>query len=127
MTADPAALLQQLFKAGAVAAQSFGPESRYYGLPLRSLTTPSGTQISYVSRRFIPGPAAYTVLRLYRVAQGDRVDVISAALLGNPLSYWQLCDANLAIKPPDVVAVPGAFINVTLPAGVPGSTGATGS
>lgn len=127
MTTDPSALLQQLFNAGALTPQTFGPESRYYGLPLLSLTTASGTQISYVSRRFIPPPQDFTVLQLYRVQQGDRVDVIAATLLGNPLSYWQLCDANAAIEPPDVVAVPGAFINVTLPAGVPGSTGATGS
>lgn len=127
MTTDPSALLTQLFNAGAITPQSFGPESRYYGLPLASLATPSGTQISYVSRRFIPPPADFAVLQLYRVQQGDRVDVIAASLLGNPLSYWQLCDANVAIQPPDIVAIPGAFIRVTLPAGVPGSTGATGS
>lgn len=127
MTTDPTALLQQLFNAGALTAQTFGPESRYYGLPLRSLTSASGNQISYVARRFIPPPQDFTVLQLYRVQQGDRVDVIAATLLGNPLSYWQLCDANTAIEPPDVVSAPGAFINVTLPAGVPGSTGATGS
>lgn len=127
MTTDPSTLLAQLLAAGAITPQSFGPESRYYGRPLQSLTNSSGTQISYVSRRFIPPPADYTVLQLYRVGQGDRIDVIAAALLGNPLSYWQLCDANAAIEPPDVVAVPGAFINVTLPAGIPGSSGATGS
>jgi hypothetical protein len=127
MTTDPGSLLQQLLSAGAITPQSFGPESRYYGLALLSLTTASGTQISYVSRRFIPPPQDYTVLQLYRVQQGDRVDVVSASLLGNPLSYWQLCDANVVIEPPDLVSVPGAFINVTLPAGIPGSTGATGS
>jgi hypothetical protein len=127
MTTDPASLLTQLFNAGAITTQSFGPASRYRGVPLRSITTPSGTQISYVSRRFIPPPADFTELQLYRVQQGDRVDVVAAAQLGNPLSYWQLCDANTALAPPDVVAVPGAFIRVTLPAGVPGSTGATRS
>ena len=127
MTTDPSTLLAQLFSAGAITTQSFGPESRYHGSALRSITTASGTQISYVSRRFIPPPADYTELQLYRVQQGDRVDVIAAALLGNPLSYWQLCDANAALAPPDVVARPGAFLRVTLPAGVPGSTGAARS
>jgi len=127
MTTDPAALLQELFTAGAVTQQSFGPESRYYGLPVLTLTTTSGTHNPYVSRRFIPPPQDFAVLQLYRVKQGDRVDVVAAAQLGNPLSYWQLCDANVVLEPPDLVAVPGAFINVTLPAGVPGAPGGSGS
>jgi hypothetical protein len=123
MTTDPSALLQQLLTAGAVSQQSYGPESRYYGLPLLSLTSAAGVQTSYVSRRFIPPVEDFSLLQLYRVQQGDRVDVIAGAILGNPLSYWQICDANLALQPADVVAVPGAFIEITLPAGVPGSPG----
>ena len=118
---DAAALLQQLFNAGAISQQSYGPESRYYGLPLLTQTTPAGAQISYVSRRFIPPPEDFALLQRYRVKQGDRIDVIAASILGNPLSYWQICDANLALEPDDVTAVPGAFIVITLPAGVPGA------
>jgi hypothetical protein len=118
---DAAALLQQLFNAGAVKQQSYGPESRYYGLPLLTQTTAGGAQISYVSRRFIPPPEDFALLQRYRIKQGDRIDVIAASILGNPLSYWQICDANLALEPDDVTAVPGAFIVITLPAGVPGA------
>jgi hypothetical protein len=118
---DTAALLQQLFNAGAINQQSYGPESRYYGLPLLTQTTPADAQISYVSRRFIPPPEDFALLQRYRVKQGDRIDVIAASILGNPLSYWQICDANLALEPDDVTAVPGAFIVITLPAGVPGA------
>jgi hypothetical protein len=118
---DAAALLQQLFNAGAINQQSYGPESRYYGLPLLTKTTPAGAQISYVSRRFIPPPEDFALLQRYRIKQGDRIDVIAASILGNPLSYWQICDANLALEPDDVTAVPGAFIVITLPAGVPGA------
>jgi hypothetical protein len=118
---DPTTLLQQLFSAGAISQQSYGPESRYYGLPLLTLTTPGGVQISYVSRRFIPSPTAFTTIQRYRVRQGDRVDIIAGSILGNPLSYWQICDANLAQEPDDVTAVAGAFILITLPAGVPGA------
>lgn len=85
------------------------------------MTTPAGTQVTYVSRRFIPPPQDFSLLQRYRVQQGDRVDVIAGAILGDPLSYWQICDANLALEPADVVAVPGAFISITLPAGVPGT------
>jgi hypothetical protein len=118
---DPSALLQQLFNAGAIHQQSYGPESRYYGLPLLTIATPAGGQVSYVSRRFIPAPGNFAVLQRYQVQQGDRIDVIAGSILGNPLSYWQICDANLALEPGDVTAVPGAFIVITLPAGVPGA------
>ncbi|HEU5003840.1 MAG TPA: LysM domain-containing protein [Actinomycetota bacterium] len=114
-------LLQQLLAAGAVTQQAFGPESRYVGLPIRTLAAPDGTPVSYVSRRFIAAPGAFAVLQRYRVREGDRVDVVAATLVGNPLSYWQLCDANLALEPSDLTGVPGAFIVVTLPAGVPGA------
>jgi hypothetical protein len=117
---DPSALLQQLLNAGAVNQQSYGPESRYYGLPLLNYTAPGGSQISYGSRRFIPRPEDFATLQHYRVKQGDRIDVVAASLLGNPLSYWLVCDANLATSPGDVTAVPGAFIRITLPPGVPG-------
>ena len=85
MTIDPSALLQQLFNAGAVSQPAYGPESRYYGLPLLSCATPGGGQVSYVSRRFIPPPGAFAQLQLYRVQQGDRADAVAASLLGNPL------------------------------------------
>jgi hypothetical protein len=118
---DPSTLLQQLFNAGAVNQQSYGPESRYYGLPLLSMATSDGAEIPYVSRRFIPPPGTFALLERYRVQQGDRIDVVAGSLIGNPLSYWQICDANLAVDPNDVTAAPGVFIAVTLPAGVPGS------
>jgi hypothetical protein len=118
---DASALLQQLLNAGAITNQSYGPQSRYYGLPLLSLPTAGGGSISYVSRRFIPPPETYALLQRYRVAEGDRIDVIAGSLLGNPLSYWQICDANLAIDPKDVTAVPGDLIDITMPARVPGA------
>jgi hypothetical protein len=117
---DPSTLLQQLFNAGAIPQQNFGPESRYYGLPVLMMTSPNGDHVSYVARRFIPPPSSFGVLQRYRAQQGDRIDVVAAALLGNPLSYWQICDANGAADPDDVTAVPGVFVVVPLPAGVPG-------
>jgi hypothetical protein len=117
---DASTLLQQLFAAGAIQQQNYGPESRYYGLPVLTMTLPTGDKVSYVDRRFIPPTDSFAVLQRYRVQQGDRIDVVAGALLGNPLSYWQICDANGASDPDDVTAVPGVFIVVPLPAGVPG-------
>jgi hypothetical protein len=121
LLANPSAVLQQLLTAGALPPQAFGAQSRYNGLPILTRTSSDGAQQSYVSRRFIPQPDAYGLLQRYRVQQGDRIDVIAATLLGDPLLYWQICDANLASDPNDTVATPGAFIDITLPAGVPGA------
>jgi hypothetical protein len=117
---DPSALLQQLFAAGAIPQQIFDRNSRYNGLPILTTTDARGEPVQYVSRRFIPDPGQLAVSQRYRVQQGDRIDVVAASVIGNPLSYWQICDANLAVDPDDVTASPGTFISVTLPPGVPG-------
>lgn len=118
---DASSLLDQLLNSGAVQQSSFGPESRYYGLAVASLTTEAGHQTRYVTRRFIPPVASFALLQRHRVQQGDRVDVLASTLMGDPLAYWRLCDANLALDPDDVTAAPGAFIRITLPAGIPGA------
>jgi hypothetical protein len=117
---DPATLLQQLFAAGAIPQQYFDRDSRYYGLPVLTTTDARGAAVQYVARRFIPDPQQLATIQRYRVQQGDRIDVIAAVLIGTPLSYWQICDANRVVDPTDVTAQPGTFISITLPAGVPG-------
>jgi hypothetical protein len=119
--ANPSAIIQQLFATGAIQPQAFTPQSRYYGLPVITLSTSPGEQLSYVARRLIPPPGAFGLLRRYRVLQGDRIDVIAGSLLGDPLLYWQICDANVASDPSDVTATPGALIDIALPAGVRGA------
>jgi hypothetical protein len=118
---DGATMLQQLFASGAVQQPAFTEDSRYDGLPIATLAAPDGHEVRYVTRRFIPPLEQYAVIQHYRVKQGDRVDVVAAALVGGVLLYWRLCDANLALDPDDVTAIAGAFVRVTLPPGVPGS------
>jgi hypothetical protein len=118
---DAATFLQQLVGAGAITPQTCGPESRYYGLPLLTQATPDGGLIVYGSRRFIPPRDEFALLQRHRVVAGERVDALAGSILGNPLSYWQICDANVALEPEDVTASPGSFVDITLPAGVPGA------
>lgn len=117
----PADLLQQLLQSGAVQQSAFTPQSRYSGLRVASLATADGGAISYVGRRFIAQPENFAVLQRHRVIQGERVDLLAAQSYGDPLFYWRLCDANLALRPEDVTARPGVFINLTLPPGIPGA------
>jgi hypothetical protein len=58
------------------------------------------------------------------VKQGDRLDLIAAKYLGDPLIFWLLCDANGAIRPDDLVETPGTIISITTPQGVPGGPSA---
>ena len=113
-------VIAALIGAGAVPATSYVPPSRYAGaLPLVYVTR-EGRRISYLPRRFVPQPQRFATLQLYTVTQGARVDVLAAQFLGDPLLYWQLCDANLAVRPDDLEAL-GRVLRITLPAGVPGA------
>ncbi|MGF6854018.1 LysM peptidoglycan-binding domain-containing protein [Paraburkholderia sp. CI3] len=119
--------LQQLIQMGAVPAVSFPLDSRYYHYSTQQYTSPDGTVITYLTRRFVPKPGApnYATVAQHTVKRGDRLDLIAARYLGDPLMFWLLCDANGAIVPNDLVAVPGAVLNITTPQGVPGTgTGA---
>jgi hypothetical protein len=93
----------------------FASGSRYAGLPVAELTTPEGRTIRYVTRRLIASPAASTRLLAHKVVQGERLDNVTAQHLGDPLLFWQVCDANGAMRPDELVAVPGRSITIPLP------------
>jgi nucleoid-associated protein YgaU len=52
----------------------------------------------------------------------DRLDLIAARTLGDPLLFWRIADANLALDPFDLVE-PGRALTVPLlrPSGTSGS------
>ncbi len=56
---------------------------------------------------------------MHAVQQGDRIDVIAARYLGDPLLYWRIADANLAVRPDDPL-VQGGSVDIPLAAGMPG-------
>jgi hypothetical protein len=107
--------LSSLIVAGAIAQTAYGPESRYFGLVPLSYQKRDGTTIAYVPRRFIAPPERFATTSLYRVPQGIRIDMIAANVLGDPLAYWQICDANVAVRPTDLEVV-GRVLRITLPA-----------
>ena len=80
--------------------------------------------ITYLSRRFVPQPGApnYAIVAQHTVKNGDRLDLIAARYLGDPLMFWLLCDANGAIAPNDLIATPGRVLAITTPQGVPGAS-----
>ncbi len=105
---------------------SFPTDSRYYGFGVQYTMAPDGQTIAYLARRIVPQPGApnYATINSYTVHQGDRLDLIAAKYLGDPLMAWLICDANGAMRPHDLVATPGRVLSITTPLGVPGGNGA---
>ena len=110
--------IQAMFEAGVVERTDFPPESRYHGIPVARITGPDGVELAYLTRRFPPPPEAFATLRVRRVAQGDRLDQIAAAEIGDPEAFWMLCDANGAVWAEELETT-GTLVRITLPPGVP--------
>jgi nucleoid-associated protein YgaU len=112
-------MLTALIAAGALPETTYGTNSRYYRLPVIDFEAPDGSVIRYVARRFIPRAELFPSLTTHQVQQGDRIDVLAARYLGDPLLYWRIADANLAVQPDDPVVL-GASLIIPLPPISPG-------
>jgi hypothetical protein len=114
--------LQQLIQMGVVPVVTFPADSRYYGSKTLTYATPTGQNITYLARRFVPQPGApnFATIAQYTVKQGDRLDLIAAKYLGDPLIFWLICDANGATQPSALAETPGTVLQITTPQGVPG-------
>ena len=118
--------LQAMMLAGVIPAVTFPTDSRYYNSAVLQYAAPNGQTIPYLARRIVPQPGSpnYATINQYTVKQGDRLDIIAAQYLGDPLMAWLICDANRAIRPHDLVATPGTVLAITTPQGIPGGMGA---
>jgi nucleoid-associated protein YgaU len=118
--------LMAMVQLGVVPPVTFPTDSRYYGFGVQYYHAPNGQVIAHLARRIVPQPGApnFATISQYTVHQGDRLDLIAAKYLGDPLMAWLICDANGAIRPHDLVATPGRVLAITTPQGVPGRSGA---
>jgi len=118
--------LQALIQMGVIPSVSFPTDSRYYNSSTLSYTPPNGQAITYLAQRFVPQPGApnFSTVARHTVRSADRLDLLAAKYLGDPLMYWLICDANGAIRPDQLVETPGAVLNITMPQGVPGVSNA---
>jgi nucleoid-associated protein YgaU len=118
--------LLSLISMGVVPSVSFPTDSRYYNSRTLTYTGPAGQPVTYLARRIVPQPGAanYSTVATHTVKQGDRLDLLAARYLGDPLMYWLICDANGAIRPEQLVETPGNTLNITMPQGVPGMSNA---
>jgi hypothetical protein len=93
----------------------FEQNSRYYKIETATLIDPSGREVAYKRRRFLPRAEDLQTLANVTVVQADRLDLISARTLGDPEQFWRICDASDAMNPPDLMSEPGKSVRVPLP------------
>jgi len=113
---DPLQVLLQ----GPAKPSLFPPTSRYAGIDTGTLTAVDGRTIVYLRRRFVPPPECFALLQEYTVVQGDRLDNLAAKFIGDPERFWQICDANAAMRPEELTDIVGRTLRITLPEGIPG-------
>lgn len=100
-------------------AASFPPTSRYAATEIATYETADGRQQPHLCRRFVPQPETLVALAEHEVAEGDRLDNVTAQHLGDPEQFWRVADANRAMRPDDLMEV-GRRLRITLPTGIPG-------
>lgn len=97
--------------------------SRYQGLPIRTLTVAGGQPIAYIARRIVPQPSRFATLQFHTMTTDERLDQVAAAKFGDPLLAWRLADANGALDPAEL-ELRGERLRITLPEGIPVNGGA---
>ena len=102
----------------------FSITSRYYNIEQVEYETPDGRKIVYVRRRFLPATDRFAMLQEHSVAEGERLDNITAQYLGDPEQFWRLCDANNAVRPDELTETINRRLRITLPEGIPGTPNA---
>ena len=112
--------LQAMLQPAGLQGTLFPPTSRYHGIETAQLQAANGHTVIYIRRRFLPPPENFALLQEHVVTEGERLDNITAQYVGDPEQFWQICDANRAMRPDELTATPGRRLSITLPEGIPG-------
>ena len=122
---NPVSMVQLLVTTG-LKTSPFGATSRYRGLELARMRLDDNAGnshvVAYVRRRFLPQPGVFALLHEHTVVEGDRLDNVTAAYLGDAEQFWRVADANAAMRPDALTETIGRRLRITLPEGIPGST-----
>lgn len=102
----------------------FAISSRYLNTPTAEYETATGKKYVYMRRRFVPPPEMFELLQEHVVSEGERLDNVTAQYLGDPELFWQVADANRAMRPEALTETIGRRLRITLPAGIPGTPNA---
>ena len=119
---DPNEVLQSVLQRMGMKATPFPPTSRYHGIEIAALERPDGTRTVHLRRRFLPQPGRLTLVQEHEVKEGDRLDNLAAEYFGDPELFWRICDANAAIRPNELIEVPGRRLSIALPEAMSGTS-----
>jgi hypothetical protein len=90
----------------------FFPNSRYSKIETVQFKLDDGREILYVRRRFLPQADSLETQAEHMVTQGERLDNITALDVGDPEQYWQICDANNAMRPEELEEQTGRRLRI---------------
>jgi hypothetical protein len=93
----------------------FDQTSRYARVPTATVVLPDGREVTVARRRLVPPGASLRLLAEVVVGPGERPDLLAARTLGDPTQFWRLADANDAMDPSELTAVPGRVVRVPEP------------
>jgi hypothetical protein len=82
------------------------PDSRYASIQIDTVILENGSTRTCLKRRFLP-PIPVEPGEIVRPEQGDRIDQLSARILGDPLQFWRIADVNDSLNPFDLVVEVG--------------------
>ena len=81
--------------------------SRYHGVPTACVPVGDGLGgvrlVAYLLPRTPRDTTGTVVAARHRVTPLDRLDLVAAQYLGDPVAAWRIADANVALDPDDLV------------------------
>jgi len=80
----------------------FASNSRYINVADGVYVDANGRQRVYKTLRVIPDAPT---LQVHSVVQDDRLDLLAFTFYRDPEQFWRICDANLALRPDDLLQV----------------------
>ena len=86
----------------------FLENSRYHKQPTVEATTRDGRTVQALKLRKLPAEGG----RPHAVKQHDRLDVLAQQQSNDGTKFWHIADANTELQANDLVAEPGATINL---------------
>lgn len=92
---------------------------RYDDQPRIHRMRADGTAEVLLARRIIPPAAGTLPGGTVRVQPAERLDMIAAAALGDPLEWWRIADANPVLDPAELEQ-PGRALRLSTGMALPG-------
>ncbi len=112
--------IQELFKSGQLSTNNFPVTSRYHFTETKMFEGLNDEPVVYLKRRFIPHPDYYYSTQQHLVKQGERLDNVTAKYLVDPEQFWQIADANLAMKAQELTEFTGRYLRIPQSTGISG-------